>query len=60
MENKHFKCFKCHFHNKFYIPIGIKGRKCNRCKIYNYFNSRDRNRNNNYQSRAYIFGGNRS
>ena len=58
MENKYFKCFKCHFHNHFYIPHRIKGKKCKRCKIFNYFNyfkknnnnTRNRNRNNLNQS----------
>ena len=49
MEHKHFKCYKCHFHNNFYLPIQIKGKKCRRCHIFNYFiffKKKKRNNNN--------------
>ena len=53
MEYKHFKCFKCHIHNHFYIPKRIKGQKCKRCHIFNYFNY-FKKRNNNQRNRNYL------
>ena len=37
MENKYFNCYKCHLYNNFYIPKGIKGKKCKRCHSFNFF-----------------------
>ncbi len=53
MEHKHFKCYRCHYHNNFYIPTQIKGRKCKRCNTFNYFIffRRNKNNNNNRQNR---------
>ena len=53
MEYKHFKCYKCYFHNNFYIPIEIKGKKCKRCHTFNYFiffKNKKKNKNNNIKN----------
>lgn len=47
MENKYFKCFKCHFHNNAHVPFHFKGLKCRRCHVFNYFNYIKRRRENN-------------
>lgn len=47
------ECFSCHYSNNYFnVPFYIKGKKCKRCHIYNYFNRntrhiRRRNQNNN-------------
>ena len=47
MEHKHFKCYKCHYHNNFYIQTQTKGSKCKHCNTFNYFKFFRRNNNIN-------------
>ena len=35
---KHFKCFRCHYHNNVKVPNYFKGKKCKKCNSFNYFN----------------------
>ena len=35
---KHFKCFRCDYHNNVIVPQHFKGKKCKRCHTFNYFN----------------------
>ena len=50
---KHFKCFRCDYHNNVTVPQYFKGKKCKRCHAFNYFNyipNYQRRRKNNHNN----------
>lgn len=59
LVKKNFRCFRCNYLNKVTVPHYFKGKKCECCQSFNYFNyipnyhKRNSNRNafNIYQNK---------
>ena len=46
MQNKRFICYICNNNNNFFLPNNIKGKCCQYCNTFNYFNFKRKKKSN--------------